>query len=181
MKKNSMSIILLLLLLSFSACTTIPDGTKETETKEKPQYTSILKAQYPYYETAEEIVDKADLVFSGTVENSSCIFDNDMAYTVYEIKLEKMYKGDVQYNENVQEDTVYLRCMGGIWEDTEYILEGAPEILIGEKYLFLAATFENAYPTLLNLDQAIYHLDEADTGTLENGNITLSQILETLE
>jgi len=165
----------LLLLLSFGACTTIPDGTKEAETKEKPQYTSILKAQYPYYETAEEIVDKADLVFSGTVENSSCIFDNDMAYTVYEIKLEKMYKGDVQ------EDTVYLRCMGGIWGDTEYILEDAPEILIGEKYLFLAATFENAYPTLLNLDQSIYHLDEADTGTLENGNITLSQILETLE
>lgn len=80
MRRNLVSVIVLFILLAFSACTTIPDGAKETETKENPQNTVAMNAQYPYYETAEEIVDKADLVFSGTVENSSCIFDNDMAY-----------------------------------------------------------------------------------------------------
>lgn len=175
MKKNFVSVFLLFMFLSFSACNMVSDEPEEQETIENPQYIVTMKAQYPYYETAEEIVDKADLVFSGTVENSSCILDNDMAYTVYEIKLEKIYKG------NEQEDTVYLRCMGGIWGDTEYILEDAPEILMGEKYLFLAATFENAYPTLLNLSQAIYNLNILDENIAENGEITLSQILEVLE
>ena len=38
-------------------------------------------------------------------------------------------------------------------------LEGATPINQGEEYLFVAQTFENFYPSLVNVDQAVYDLN----------------------
>lgn len=187
MKKIMVISLLVVSLLLTGGC------KKEADEPKKPEYAVLLQPYYPTYDSAEEIVEKADLIFSGTVKNISFSFldirseagtdsqtglsepSEEIPYTLYEIEITNLYKGEAK------ESVVTLRCMGGIWEDTEYILEGKPEIAEGETYLFLAATYENAYPTLLNLDQSIYHLDEVGDGTVENGNITLPQILEVLE
>ena len=96
-------------------------------------------------------------------------------YTLYEIKIKKIYKG------NVEGDTITIKRPGGQVDSNEYVLEDATAILEGETYLFLAEQYENTYPSLLNASQASYNLNGLDEYSAEGNDITLSQIMEVLE
>lgn len=62
MKKRAFMLVgILLISIVMSACSSnLKSTTNENET-------TIIQAEYPVYDTAEEIVDASDLVFSGTV------------------------------------------------------------------------------------------------------------------
>ena len=94
-----------------------------------------------------------------------------MPYTIFEIEVSKVYKGDIK------NQTVYIKRLGGISDFTICEVEGAPKIEYGNRYLFVAKTFENSYPSLLNLNQCTFNLDTETEDTQHNG-ISYSQILK---
>ena len=187
MKKNFWRVLLLTVCLMMGACsreTNEAGGTNEADQTKSEEITIQNSADYPFYATAQELVEAADLIFSGSVESVTYeMLDvrtetgtdslngsseaQGIPYTLYEINVSEVYKG------TVDEDTLTVKCPGGEG-DTLTISQGGT-------YLFLTTTYENTYPSLLNADQACYDLNEPEEVNEENdGAITLSQILEVL-
>lgn len=154
---------------------------------EKETISTTLHLDYLTYDTAQDLVDAADLMFVGTVKevtyemldvrlNKNVGEGELFPYTLYKIELSEVYKG------NISEDSIILKCMGGKFSNMEYVVEDAPNILEGETYLFLAETYINTYPSLLNISQACYDINSAEAvSEEENGEIQLSQILDLLK
>ena len=145
----------------------------------------VITADYPVYDSAKELIDTADIIFSGSVVDSKCEYldvksekgkdsstgleeASPVPYTIYSIKIEKMYKGESQ------EDVIKIKCPGGIIDGIEYASEITEQIKVGGQYLFLAKTYENSYPSLLNDTQAVY-----DLGNLEEKGVR--ELLDALE
>lgn len=207
MQKTFWTMLLLTVCLMMGACgremneaggtneTHQTNGAGETNGEERTKSEEITmqnSADYPLYATARELVEAADLIFSGSVESVTCeMLDvrteagtdsltgsseaQGIPYTLYEIKISEVYKGIFE------EDTLTVKCPGGEVDGSLYISDGALTILQGGTYLFLTATYENTYPSLLNADQACYDMNVPENVNEENsGVITLSQILEAL-
>lgn len=185
-KRHLIMFLLVALSLILCAC-----GNKDSVAINDGLVTSI-HAEYPIYDTAKEIVDSAELIFSGTVKNISyTVLDvrtqkgidsstglnesTGIPYSLYEIEIQKVYKG------NEESKTITIKRPGGQYDGREYNLEDATLISQGESYLFLAKTFANSYPSLLNVSQASYDLNGQEKLSIEENTITLSQILEVLE
>lgn len=183
MKKMISLAILMAAALTFGAC------GKEADPVESEETAVSLSADYPVYNTAQELVDQANLIFSGTVENITYelldVRDKPVAgteeggspYAIYEVRVTNIYKG------SSEEDTICIKCpSGGVFDGMEYAVENAVSLEKGREYLLLAETYENAYPSLLNPTQAVYDLDAQKTaGEDENNGITLPQILKALK
>lgn len=187
MKKTFYIILSLTVCLMLGAC-----SKKASETTNKGITTSI-HAEYPVYDTAQELVESADLVFSGSVENITYEILNTKSelgvdsltglsetqgipYTLYEIKVTEVYKG------NVKGDTITIKRPGGEYNGNKYILDDASDISLGETYLFLTETYENTYPSLLNVTQASYDMNSPESNSKQNSEkITLPQILKFLK
>jgi hypothetical protein len=178
--KNSKIILMCVLLISLGLLSSC---------KKVNSYT--MSGDYMVYNTAQEIVDSSDLVFSGNVISvryemldvrtesgvdsmTGLEKTEPLPYTLYEIEIIETYKGS--YNSN----TIILKRPGGVFEDATYELENSTEILVDEQYLFLATEFANSYPSLQNATQASYNLNAPSTASYDN-EITLSEILEVFE
>lgn len=214
MKKTFWTMLLLTGCLMMGACgreTNEAGGTNETEqtsgaveTNETGEMNKVDEtksevitiqnsADYPFYATAQELVEAADLIFSGSVESVTYeVLDvrteygtdsltglseaQGILYTLYEIKVSEVYKG------TFEGDTLTIKCPGGEVDGSLHISDGTSTISQGGIYLFLTATYENTYPSLLNADQACYDMNLPEAVNEENdGAITVSQILEVLE
>ena len=93
-------------------------------------------------------------------------------YTLYTIDVEKVYKGPLK------EPTITIKRPGGKFENNEYITENAPEILTGRDYLFIAESYENSYPSLLNPTQSAYDMGASqDAEKKKKTDITAADIL----
>lgn len=183
MKKTSNVVILISILCVLAACgknATVPENEKSV---------TIIHAEYPSYDTAQELVDEADLVFSGTVESISyemldvrsetgkdSVTGSDQSqkipYTIYQVEVDSVYKG------SADETDISIKCPGGEADDNRYVVEGALVLQEGERYLFLTKTFETTYPSLLNVTQSAYNMNETNALDAEDGGITLSEILD---
>ena len=119
-----------------------------------------ISADYPKYDSLENLVDKADTIIKGkiigftyselnvTQENQS---DNEflnpggekdnstIPYTVFTVEIEKTYKGTVN-----EKDTIQIKTLGGIVGDTEYVLENSADTRLeeGKKYVFFLETYQ---------------------------------------
>lgn len=197
------------LLLSFSLCALVACGSSQQqdvsdgenvegaenvedgEQEDEGTIATSFSAEYPSYATANDLVETADLVFSGTVKGISyedldvrvgsgedsatgISSSGNIPYTIYEIDVDTVYKG------TAEEDVVRIKVPGGEKDGKLYIADGAPKISEGEEYLFLAETYENTYPSLLNLSQSTYDLDAAEAQDEGSDKITLSEIMELL-
>ena len=102
-------------------------------------------------------------MFSFPVAEPSWVFE---LVTVYDLDVLTTYKGE-------GDKVTQIRMMGGLRDYRveeqlsvmkEYGLEyitvarGAPEIKIGETYLFILSQIETTLPTPMNLHQCIYNL-----------------------
>lgn len=180
MKKTICTALIVSVIFSLTAC------QKDSKQSKDEGTVTAIHVDYPAYETAQEIVDSADLLFSGTVEKISYEMLNvrtetendsltgssetqDIPYTIYEITVADVYKGSVEGN------TISIKQPGGVFDGDQYVIDGAVSIEQGETYLFLTATYEDSYPSLLNVTQALYDLKEPE---LSHDGITLSQILD---
>ncbi len=186
MKKSFRIAILVIAGCVFGAC-----GKNATESENEKMITMIY-AEYPSYDTAQELVDEADLVFSGTIESVSyemldvraesekdSVTDLDQSYripyTIYKVKVDSIYKG------SSEESDISIKCPGGEADDNQYIVEGVVTLQEGERYLLLAKIFENTYPSLLNAAQSAYNMNEPNVLNGEDSGITLSDILDILQ
>jgi hypothetical protein len=79
--------------------------SSRTDVSEKEKSVTVLQADYPEYNTAEELVESADLVFTGIVKNieyqmldvstdedTGFADDEKTPYTLYMIDVDKVYK-----------------------------------------------------------------------------------------
>lgn len=174
----------------------IPQKASETNAEDNTEKNTVTKsADYPEYEDANTLVDSTDLIFSGTVKDISYekldvrtekgeSFETDgeeLSYTIFEISVDQVYKG------SIDGDTIRIKRLGGKTDDTEYVSSDAIEISIGNKYLFLAETYEDSYPSLVNMTQSVYNMGDAQgKGTVSyrknpNQDITLSDIMKFID
>ncbi len=149
----------------------------------------MYRPDYPEYEDADALVDSADLIFSGTVKGISYeqldvsdggkgTYDaasEKFPYTVYEVLVDKVYKGEAEG------DVIRIKRLGGRDSDEELGLEDAPAVDAGGEYLFLTQTYDNTYPSLVNMSQAAYSMDDAAKKSQSGGaDIALSDIMKVI-
>ena len=148
-----------------------------------------MDADYPQYNSASALVKQADAVVSGKVTNvqykmldvstqsgkdseTGLESSTAMPYTLYTISVDKVYKKD----KTLSDSTITIKCPGGKFDNTVYKLENAKAIEKGKKYMFLLNSYNNSYPSMLNVTQASYDMDNTDA-QYDTDGITLSQIL----
>lgn len=157
--------------------------------KDERSSISYIYADYPEYDTADDLIDAADLIFSGTVkgikyemidiranpdigENTGINYLNP--YTVFQIDADHLYKG------NITDSIICIKRPGGTFGNKTYVLDGEAPIAIGSTYLFFTQTYPTSYPSLLNASQAAYDMN-ANTYTDSKSKITLTQLLNVLD
>ena len=149
----------------------------------------VMHADWPRYETTQELVEEGTDILIGTVTDISYqVLDmktaepptekseklDCMLHTIYHVKVAKVYKGRVY-------DTVKVRMMGGeegvrVEEQLKALGEDAvngipvmcgdkPNIEVGKTYLFVLWQHEAEMPTWVNTDQAVYELTETGAAT----------------
>ena len=178
-----------LLIILAIACVGVGWNINHSGNSKNKTNVTILQAEYPQYDTAPDLVGASDLVFQGTVRNikyqmldvstekgrdqdTGLLESEAMPYTLYTIDVEKVYKG------TIQTPTVTIKRPGGNFGNNEYIVEDATEISAGRDYLFVAETYENSYPSLLNLTQGSYDMNAPQAANERDGSeITLADIL----
>lgn len=188
MKKRAFILIgILFSLVLMSAC------NSNLNTAANENEVAVIQAEYPVYDTAEEIVNASDLVFSGTVTEidyeslnvksetgadpeTGLVEASEIPYTIFNINIEQVYKG------NVESDSLSIKRPGGKMDGQVFAIEDASTIEVGETYLFLTQTYENTYPSLLNVTQASFDMNKPEVlnSGQENEGITLSEVLEYL-
>lgn len=188
MKKRAFILASILFsLVVMSAC------SSNSNTAANENEVTVIQAEYPVYDTAEEIVNASDLVFSGTVTEinyeslnvktetgadpeTGLAEASEIPYTIFDISIEQVYKG------NVESNSISIKRPGGKMDGQVFVVEGASAIEVGETYLFITQTYENTYPSLLNVTQASFDMNnpEVVNNGQENEGITLSEVLEYL-
>ena len=169
------------------------DCSSNSNTAANENEVTVIQAEYPVYDTAEEIVNASDLVFSGTVTEinyeslnvksetgadpeTGLVEATEIPYTIFDISIEQVYKGHVESN------SISIKRPGGKMDGQVFAVEDASTIEVGETYLFITQTYENTYPSLLNVTQASFDMNnpEVVNNGQENEAITLSEVLEYL-
>lgn len=134
-------------------------------------------ADYPYYQTFEDMTKKADSIFEGEVLSSAVyainpsksddfmklLHDNekpendDFVYTVYEIKVLTVYKGTLELNA-----TIRIKVLGGNVGNDVYTDLKDVSFEHGYEFLFLTASFSNEFMpwSLINPEQGYYQIIE---------------------
>ena len=185
MKKFSYMIALMTVTLRLKTCAQQPE---ENITGPYNVIVQFIHVESSAYETGQELMDAADLIFCGTVENiffealeenvdTRFRFENELyPITGYEIKISKIYKG------NNKEEKICMKRFGGEINGIEYNLAGATSISQGETYLFFAKDWNNSYATFVNDSQSALPMNGIETLS-ENGinTITSRELLELLE
>lgn len=188
MKKRAFILVgILFSLVLMSAC------NSNSNTAANENEVTVIQVEYPVYDTAEEIVNASDLVFSGTVTEinyeslnvksetgadpeTGLVEASEIPYTIFNISIEQLYKG------NVESDSISIKRPGGKMDGQVFVVEDASTIEVGETYLLITQTYENTYPSLLNVTQASFDMNkpEVSNNGQENEGITLSEVLEYL-
>ena len=155
MKKRAFILVgILFSLVLMSAC------NSNSNTAANENEVTVIQVEYPVYDTAEEIVNASDLVFSGTVTEinyeslnvksetgadpeTGLVEASEIPYTIFNISIEQLYKG------NVESDSISIKRPGGKMDGQVFVVEDASTIEVGETYLFITQTYENTYPSVL--------------------------------
>lgn len=179
MKKNIIILALILIASALTACANAIIADNDEETSEE---IVVIQADYPFYESAKDIVNSADLIFAGKITDQKYEYldvksekgkdpetglekASAIPYTIFEIQVSKMYFG------STDDKTIYIKCPGGKIDDKTYISEMTKNLKPEIEYLFLAKSFKNTYPSLINDTQSFYDLNDKD-------NTELNEILK---
>lgn len=180
---------LVVMMLMISGCQS-KINTLDTSSQNKD--ITIIHADYPQYDTAKDLVDSADLVFSGTVKSiqykmldikveqgadsdTGLVEAESIPYSIYEISVEKVLKGEST------DSTLFLKRPGGEFENETFVIEDATQVNIDGTYLFVAQTYPESYPSFLNASQASYDMNSSKSITSAHNTITLSELLAQFE
>ena len=147
MKKRAFILASILFsLVVMSAC------SSNSNTAANENEVTVIQAEYPVYDTAEEIVNASDLVFSGTVteinyeslnvksetgadSETGLVETSEIPYTIFDISIEQVYKG------NEESNSISIKRPGGKMDGQVFVVEDASAIEVGETYLFITQTY----------------------------------------
>lgn len=149
-----------------------------------------LYNDYPEFDTAQDIVEASDYIFSGIVEeityqelyieeegdieNNDPLLDEDskqnpIPYTIYEIKVNNIYKGSL-------DKTFKIKRAGGEYDGKIVNIDGAVKITKGTEYLFLAKDYSGTIPSLVTISQGVYEMNQPNKEDIND--ITLKDIVK---
>lgn len=159
----------------------------------------MLSADYPKYDSLENLVDRADTIIRGKIIdwsdselNISQDIDSDdeylnpggekdnstIPYTVYTVEIEEIYKGNIK-----EKETIQVKQLGGTIGNVEYVLEDAARADFEKEknYLFFLETYPDSPASLLNPLQSSYELDNNNTIIYKNKQKNQDQIYFNIE
>lgn len=200
-----MGIIMILLLLWTTGCST--GGNEAAENRSDATATELnivyetISPDWPLYGTVDELIDASDKVILGTVTNVSFQMIDIRTgkapegeadelycylYTIYDIDTIETYKGEPNQNEQVRViggiegayETEQVAALGEQEQPTIFVLGDSAELNEGETYLFMLAQYDDAIPTIVNVEQGIYDIaDVQSNGPEQGGEITVQDII----
>ena len=144
---------------------------------------NTMSADWPIYKDVTELTEAANVILLGKVTGISFqVLDDRTAQppseeteewnrslnTIYDVDVITSYKGDSLKNIKVRmlggQKGVYVEeQLSALGEDAKNgipIMEGMPEIKIGETYLFVLYQYKDTMPTLVNVGQGVYELHD---------------------
>jgi hypothetical protein len=144
---------------------------------------NTMSADWPIYKDVTELTEAANVILLGKVTDISFqVLDDRTARppseeteewnrslnTIYDVDVITSYKGDSLENIKVrmlggQKGVRVEEQLAALGEDAENgipIMEGMPEIKIGETYLFVLYQYKDTMPTLVNVGQGVYELHD---------------------
>lgn len=121
------------------------------------------------YVTAEELVQRADFIFTGEL-TSIRPYEDSEDIKLYNIRMEKSYKG------YIHTEYMTIRKAGDLYDSGQVM----SKVSIGGKYLFLAEKNPLPYPVFLNSSQSVYPLI-SDSSLHKINEIVTQDILSLLE
>ena len=144
---------------------------------------NTMSADWPIYKDVKELVEAANVILLGKVTDISFqVLDDRTAQppseeteewnrslnTIYDVDVITLYKGDSLENVKIrmlgrQQNVRVEEQLAALGEDAEKripIMEGMPEIKIGETYLFVLYQYKDTMPTLVNVEQGVYELHD---------------------
>lgn len=127
---------------------------------------SASSPDYAVYEDAKSLVDASDSVFSGTVVGISHedlkIYEGEGAekfpYIIYEVKKDTLYDGEEV------DDVLKIKQLDAGNENQENVTAGIEK---GKKYLFIVETYEDSYPSLINVEQSVFEMDSDKSNDIQ--------------
>lgn len=173
--------------------------TPDPNWQQKVVYETI-SFDWPIYESVDELIKACDVIVAGTVTNISFqVLDTRTGklpeaeteelycslHTIYDIDVIETYKGD-------SKETRQIRVISGVKgayeseqlaalgqeQATIFVLEGLTEIKKGEIYLFMLDQYDDALPTIVNPEQGVYSISDANSnGSMQIGKITVQNII----
>ncbi len=136
----------------------IPDESKAvTESSDNTEYETVLvNADYPYYNSLQELYDAADLVIvARNNRNESTILNigNDIPYTVSSMSVTDVFKGDKSI------ESIDVKQLGGLMDGVMYISQGVEQLVQDGEYLLFLETYDKSPASLLNPIQGMYYVE----------------------
>lgn len=158
-----------------------------------------LSADYPKYDSLENLVDRADTIIQGKIIDSTYSElnitqdvdsddeylnpggekdDSTFPYTIYTVEISEVYKGNLKAKETIQ-----IKQLGGVIGNVEYVLEEPSNINLdkNKNFLFFLETYSNSPASLLNPLQATYELDENNVIIYKDKQKSKDQIYFSIE
>lgn len=167
-------IALLFIMVVFLSSCVVETANSNIEASSQPDKTQIMiHADWVAYNTAEELISAADTVLVGTITGIDFEIEknklNDIfPYTIYDIDVKAVYKGDVNKNIKIKvlgtsgiNDT--KKNLSNIDINKIPIINGEPTINFSQTYLFVLQDSKDSLPTLISFDQGALNINEPDT------------------
>lgn len=153
------------------------------------------------YDSVDELIDASDKVILGTVTNVSFQMIDIRTgkapegeveesycylYTIYDIDTIETYKGEPSQKEQVRViggikgayEPEQVAALGGQEQTTIFTLGDSARLDEGVTYLFMLAQYDDAIPTIVNIEQGFYDIaDVQNNGTEQDGDITVQDII----
>ncbi len=136
----------------------IPDESEAvTESSDNTEYETVfVNADYPYYNSLQELYDAADLVIvARNNRNESTILNtgNEIPYTVSSMSVTDVFKGDKSV------DSIDVKQLGGLMDGVMYISQGVEQLVQDGEYFLFLETYDKSPAALLNPVQGMYYVE----------------------
>ena len=160
-----------------------PVSAQESNNSSEEIHYNLISADWPVYKDVKELTNAGNVIVLGKITNISFdVLDRATAKpptsdsetencdlnTIYSVEVIKAYKGS-------SAETVKVRMLGGL--ESVYvkeqiaalgdkankgipIMDGSPNLEIGQTYLFVLCQYSDTMPTLVNVQQGAYGIDD---------------------
>ena len=198
--KKIVIIIMALLLLWMAGCSTGENEAVENggDTPLNVVYKTI-SPDWPLYSSTSELIDASDKVILGTVTDVSFQMIDIRTgkvpegaveelycylYTIYDIDTLETYKGEPSQKEQVRViggiegdyEAEQVSTLGDQEQPTIFVLGNSAKLNVGDTYLFVLAQYNDSLPTIVNVEQGIYDVADAQSNE-QDEEITLRDII----